>query len=614
MYSRNKHSRYSSGLPLKLQTTALLLAVATLWLLAGCTPYPDPHRSTLKILHINDSHSHLDASRVDLTLGDRATTCDIGGMARVAALIAERSARNERHLILHAGDTVQGTLYYTLFNGRADAAVLNAMGFDAITIGNHEFDRGDAWLADYIDQLDAPVISANIGLADGNVLTGKFSPYIIKQIGGKKIGIVGATIAGKTRQSSRPSAEVSFYDEASSVQAAVDKLKAAGVGKIILLSHCGFHKVRAMAPRISDIDVIVDGDSHSLLGNFGAYGLAGSGDYPTMARNANDEKVCIVQAWAYGKALGELDVTFRGDALESCGGNTHLILGETFTRQDSQGRRYTVEGDELAAIRAEVAADKQLDIVAEDPRVAAIMAGYATRVKALGRTVIGTAAEKLPHSRVPAHPHQGVNLALGSVMAPVVAKAFYEQDPRADLCIQNAGGIRIGIAPGDISYDTAYTMLPFSNTLFEIELYGREIKQVLEDALEHIAQGGSSGAFPYGYALRYAVDATRPYGKRISGLEYLARTSDHQYAPLREDALYVVLTNDYLATGHDGYRAFARAQAARSAGTDTYLDCTTAFINYVKSLTAQGARLRPLSAEERCLKRYIPTPDTTDKL
>jgi 5'-nucleotidase len=609
----NQHPLCSPGRPQKPWAAALLLAAAILWLLAGCTPHPDSHGTTVKILHINDSHSHLDASSIDLILGGRTTTCEIGGMARVAALLRERSARNEQHLVLHAGDTVQGTLYYTLFNGQADAAVLNAMGFDAITIGNHEFDRGDTWLADYITQLDAPVISANIGLAEGNVLTGRFSPYIVKQIGGKKIGIVGATIAGKTRHSSRPSAEVTFYDEAASVQAAVDALKAAGVGRIILLSHCGFHKVRAMAPRISDIDVIVDGDSHTLLGDFGVYGLTGSGDYPTMALNADGDKVCIVQAWAQGKALGELDVTFRGDALESCHGSAHLILGETFIRKDEQGRRHAVEGDDLSAIRAEVAEDEQLDIVAEDPRVAAIMTDFAAKVKAVGRTVIGTAAGTLPHSRVPAHPHQGVNLALGSAMAPIVAKAFHAQDPRADLCILNAGGIRMGIAQGEISYDTAYTMLPFSNALFEIELYGREIRQVLEDALEYIAQGGSSGAFPYSYALRYDIDATRSYGERVSGLEYRARNSE-RYTALRKDALYVVVTSDYLASGHDGYRTFASAQASRGAGTNTYLDCTTAFIDYVKNLTAQGIRLQPLPAGEHGIKSYIPTPDTTDKL
>ncbi|MFH1157228.1 MAG: metallophosphoesterase [Pseudomonadota bacterium] len=354
------------------RSTALHIALVFLTLaslvLTGCNGSGGDSKLTLKILHVNDVHSHLDPSQIDLTFDGMATGCEIGGMARVASKIKELTGKGKNHLVLHAGDTVQGTLYYTLFQGQADADVMNAIGFDAMAIGNHEFDDGDDWLAGFIGMVDAPLISANIEVPPGNVLYGLYAPYVIKEVNGQKIGIIGLTIAGKTRDSSQPSDEVTFKDEVSSTQAAVDELKANGIRKIILLSHYGYENVKALSPLVTDIDIIVDGDSHTLLGNFSAYGLNSSGEYPTMVKNRDGQKVCVVQAWEYSKVLGELEVNFRGDELESCSGTPHLILGDTFVRKDSQGQSYTLENGELASLLAVVDADDKLDILADDQR------------------------------------------------------------------------------------------------------------------------------------------------------------------------------------------------------------------------------------------------------
>ncbi|BBO85014.1 hypothetical protein DSCO28_55800 [Desulfosarcina ovata subsp. sediminis] len=108
-------------------------------------------RERIKILHINDVHSHLESGSIDLKIAGIDTACEVGGMGRVAAMIADLRERNDNTLVLHAGDAVQGTYYYTLFNGEEDARVMNAIGFDAMTIGNHEFDNGDEWLAGFIE-------------------------------------------------------------------------------------------------------------------------------------------------------------------------------------------------------------------------------------------------------------------------------------------------------------------------------------------------------------------------------------------------------------------------------------------------------------------------------
>ncbi len=607
-----RHSTRFIDVTAKLLIVLLLLATTFLTGCADddCDECDSNEEISMTILHVNDVHSHLAVDSIDLTLDDVTTEAELGGMAKVAAEISALKAEHDNTLVLHAGDAVQGTLYYTLFKGEADAEVMNAIGFDAMAIGNHEFDDGDEWLADFIDLLDFPLLSANIEVPADNVLSGKYEPYKIQTVGGKKVGIIGLTIAGKTEESSQPSADVTFNDEVTSVQETVATLVAAGVNKIVLLSHYGYQNSIALASQIPELDVIIDGDSHTLLGDFSSYGLTSSGDYPTVAQNADGEMVCIAQAWEYSKVLGELNVTFAGDAVKSCQGTPHLLLGETFIRTDDEDAEYTVSGDGLTTLEATLAADPQLTVVADDTAVAAIIETYAAQVDALGETEIGTAAEALNHIRVPG---QDDTLPLGSDIAPVVAKAFYDQDPNADISIQNAGGVRISVPAGSITYDTAYTLLPFANTLFEIEMYGSEIKQVLEDAIENIAQGGSTGSFPYCYALRYDVDATQEYGSRVSNLEFKDRTTG-TYSDLDDTTLYVVVTNNYIAAGRDGYDTFATVQTERGEGIDTYLDYAMSFVNYVLDLTEADEEVEALPAADHPIKSYIATEDTDDSL
>ncbi|MDC7239927.1 MAG: metallophosphoesterase, partial [Spirochaetales bacterium] len=298
----------------------LVITAAVLLVLTGCSTSQGSAADevfNLRVLHINDSHSHVDPTTQDVEVPGYGTVrMELGGMTRISSLIGQYRGERENVLTLHAGDAIMGTTYFTFFNGDTEADVLNAMDFDAMAIGNHEFDLGDGFLADFISKLDFPVLSANIGTAPGNVLENSFEPYIIKEIGGQDVGIIGLTIAEKTRYSSSPSDEISFYDEGSSVQKSVDELKKMGIGKIIVLCHDTYDKSMGWASEVSDIDVIVSGDSHTLLGSeLEAYGFAPEGDYPTMLTNRDGDPVYLVQAWEYAKALGVLDVTFTGDVV-----------------------------------------------------------------------------------------------------------------------------------------------------------------------------------------------------------------------------------------------------------------------------------------------------------
>ncbi|MGE4498136.1 MAG: 5'-nucleotidase C-terminal domain-containing protein, partial [Deferribacterales bacterium] len=379
--------------------------------------------------------------------------------------------------------------------------------------------------------------------------------------------------------------------------------------KIILLSHYGYDNVRDLAREVRGIDVIVDGDSHTLLGDFDDLGLTASGSYPTMEASLTGEPVCIVQAWQYSYVVGDLDVAMDKDGrVTSCLGNPVLLVGDILSVSNPTSLFAASAADNQTIIDA-INANPNVEIVDEDTSVTAVISEYSDEVQEMKTMVIGRAGEDLLHNRIPGVAYNGVNLPLGSDIAPIVAKGFLELALRADVCIQNAGGVRISIeGDTDISYDTAYTLLPFANTLFEIEMYGSEIKSVLEDAVDFAVAGASSGAFPYSYGLRYDVNAGNEFGNRILNLEVRDRTTG-TWSLIDENEMYVVVTNSFTASGQDGYTTFKTVQDQRGLGVDTFLDYAMSFVNYVEMETAAGNDIMKLPASEHPIKSYTPAVD-----
>jgi len=198
----------------------------------------------------------------------------------------------------------------------------------------------------------------------------------------------------------------------------------------------------------------------------------------------------------------------------------------------------------------------------------------------------------------------GAKMPLGSDIAPVVSKGFYEASLRADACIQNAGGVRISVPTGDIDYGTAYRLLPFSNTLFEIDMAGSDVKQVLEDAIINFKDNdGSTGSFPYAYGLRYDLDMTRDKNDRVQNLEVMDRKTK-KWSAIDPAKTYVIVTNNYISEGRDGYTTFKTVQKNGAKAIDTYLDYAESFVSYVKGLAKDGKGLTKLPKEEHCIKSY----------
>ncbi len=290
-----------------------LFSASVLALTAG-TAFAD---FELNILHINDLHSRIEAiNKSDSTCSadDAAKNECFGGIARVKAAIDARRAEltGKNVLTLDAGDQFQGSLFYTTYKSAPIAEFMNGIGFDAMAIGNHEFDDGPEELAKFINALQFPMISGNTLAGLNSPVADKFKPYIVKDFGGEKVAVV-SVLATDTDETSSPGDSILFADEIGYLKEAVKEIEGQGIDKIVLLSHVGYPKDQEIAAAVDGIDVIVGGHSHTLLSNTDE---KAAGPYPTMVKNPSGKDVPIVQAYAYSKYLGDLTVVFDDAGVE----------------------------------------------------------------------------------------------------------------------------------------------------------------------------------------------------------------------------------------------------------------------------------------------------------
>ncbi|MFC4799822.1 metallophosphoesterase [Neobacillus sp. GCM10023253] len=252
-------------------------------------PTKPPSNFTLTIMHVNDTHSHVEQYPM--------LTTAVNGLRKTYP----------NALLLHAGDVFYGTDYFTKYLGKADTWFMNNLKFDAMTLGNHEFDNGTYVLADFMRGLKFPVLSANVNVS-GDPLLGPFSentittspiggklyPAMIKDVNGEKVGIFGLL----TTSYNYPIPVSNPTDKA---KATVEALKSLGVNKIIALSHLGYSTDLSLANNVNGIDIIVGGHSHEKIS-------------PPVIVNKTEPTV-IVQASYNLKYLGLLNVTFDANGV-----------------------------------------------------------------------------------------------------------------------------------------------------------------------------------------------------------------------------------------------------------------------------------------------------------
>ncbi len=596
---------------------------------------------TVNLLHINDHHSNLDPANNSLDLGTNGPTGSgpftvaFGGFPRVAAKIAELESQLDNVVKIHAGDAITGTLYYTLFGSEADAAMMNTACFDLFVLGNHEFDDGDANLANFLDFLnsdpdcDTATIAANVVPAPGSPLapssaTDYIQPYAIEEFDGQQVAFIGIDVADKTKGSSQPDPDTQFLDEVDTTQFYVDLLASMGIHNVVVVTHYGYQNDLALAAAVTGIDAIVGGDSHNLLGDFQQYGLPSVGPYPTLVQNADGDLVCVVQAWQYSWVVGELAVTLQEGKATNCDGTPHLLLGDRFTRSVPNvpppgSSTVEITGDERNAVLGIIAATPVLSIVTPDPTAAAILQTFTDQLAELRDTVIGESEDLLCTRRVPDVPQGSGDCATLAYQAPsgaqlnvnggfiqqIVSDAFLARSFEADLALQNGGGVRVTQDAGEVTIGDIYTILPFSNTLVNLTLSGDEVKQSVEDALNrYVANtGNNTGAFPYGSGIRWDIDMTAGMNNRVSNLEVRDRDTG-LWGPLDLAATYVVVTNSFLAGGGDGAATF-KAAADDGRIVDTFINYAQGLYDYIEQ-DLNGGPIEVPPPESFSTQSYVP--------
>ena len=524
---------------------------------------------TLSIAHINDSHSHLEATPLTLLIDGQKTTVQAGGFARLQTLVDEMRAANPDLLLLHAGDAVQGSLYFTLFKGRPEFEFLNRLGVAAMTLGNHEFDRGTAALASYLQWSNFPLISANIDFSGEPAMASQRVPTrIVKEIKGERIGIIGLTTES-TPQTTLDVGQVKFLDARASAEREVAALTAQGVNKIVLLSHLGYADDRKLAAAVSGIDIIVGGHSHTLLGapiSLASIGLVSDGPYPTEVLAPDGNRVLILQAWKWAQMLGRIDASFDTDGRITGHSSQSVIpLADRFVRD-----AVTVAPDSPAYARI-VQAFKPgtlLRLVKEDLVTAAALAPYTAQLDVFRKTTVASADQVL---------QRGANTGPG----PLVADSMLAAVPNAQLAIVNNGGVRKDLAAGQISVGDVLELLPFANTLVLIDLSGTELKEALEGDIDFLISKKYPAPFPYVAGMRFTVTPHTVRGLRVMALE--VRDAAGVYQPVREDVIYRCVVSNFVAGGGDGFTSIRNARGLR---VDTGIVDSETLLAYLKQMGA----------------------------
>lgn len=469
----------------------------------------------LDILHINDLHSRIEPiNKSDATCSQKeadANEC-FGGIARVKSAIDgfRKAHSGDNILVLDAGDQFQGSLYYSTFKSGPVAEFMNGIGFDAMAIGNHEFDDGPEELDKFISAAKFPIISGNTIAKKGSLLDGKYKGYVIKEIGGQKVGVV-AVLATDSGETSSPGPDISFEDEITYLKSAVKDLEWQGVNKIIALTHVGYNKDKEIAANVDGIDVIVGGHSHTYLSSTDP---KASGPYPTLVKNPAGVEVPIVTSYAYSKYLGELQVTF----------------------------------DDNGVVKSATGAPKLLDASVTPDEA------YAARVKELGapleelkKKVVGTSEGLINGDRKVCRAQE---CSMGNLVAD--ASLARVKDQGINIAIVNGGGLRASIDEGDITMGEVLTVLPFQNTIATFQIKGEDLKAALENGVSQIEDG--AGRFAQVGGMKYSFDRSKPVGSRVS--DVMVKEGDN-FVPLDPAKTYGVVTNNYVRGGGDGFKMFA---------------------------------------------------------
>ncbi|MGF1703866.1 bifunctional metallophosphatase/5'-nucleotidase [Photobacterium makurazakiensis] len=564
----------------------------------------------ITIAHINDTHSHFEPSSVSLTLprevlnSETSVFSSCGGFSRVSSAVQDvkrQAYLNDREfMFVHAGDCFQGTLYFSLYKGVANARLLNAIGIDAMALGNHELDMGNNVVADFMDLANFPLLAGNWDLSKehqtkSNPLLPKenvlafdnkagHAKYLVKDVAGEPVAIFGLAIENMAGIAN-PDPDTAFLNVVDVANNTVTALNSKGINKVIILSHLGYERDLELAAQIDGVGAIIGGHTHTMQGDFSNVGYGVTDSYGQMIAGT-----CVVQAGCNALALGQLEIDFNADgSIAKADGINQLLLGRQFTLDASRNEH--LESTSHDAVKAYLLSQPNVRFCIKDPHIENLLnEDYRPAVRKLQTQHVAEIVEPLRHIRVP--DHRG-----GSQIAPLVVDSFVWQGRQlgfaVDFGIHNAGGVRASLHKGVItSADISGRLLPFAIGLMVYQVKGRQVRAALEGAIDNAidngVEGTGSGSFPYTSHLRYTYRCCAEKGQRIEGLQVLKAGT---WCDIDDDEVYSSISSGYTATGKEGYGALLDYDVEPIAINRTMAESFEAYAQHQCTLYAPKAEL-----------------------
>jgi len=466
----------------------------------------------ITIIHTNDTHSRL----LDTDGGL--------GFAKISTIIQNTLADNPNTLVLDAGDSLHGKPIVNISKGENAIRVLDIAGYEFMTLGNHDFNYGQERLLQLRDLSDVKMLSANILDKNGNYV---FTPYVIKEMNGVKIGIFGLTTPETAYKTSPVNVEgLTFADPVEVSKDMVEKLDDE-TDVIIALAHIGLDDSsvitsKQLAEKITGIDVIIDGHSHTKLDN----GL--------LVNNT-----LIAQTGEYDKNLGFVNIQVQNGKVISKEAN---LLSTDAAKEIPQDQKMldfiTAINEQNAEAFAKVVAktDIYLDGVRENVRTK--------------------------------------ETNLGNLSADAVRYAA-----KAQIGLVNGGNIRTSIDVGDITFGKVAELFPFGNTVQVKKISGTDLKKALE--LSVGAYPAAQGAFLHVSGLTFEFDPSSEKGSRVSNI----MVGGQQF---NAESEYTIAINDFLGIGGDGYEMFKSYPVVSEIGTYEEIFAQYLNINGTKGCEVSG--------------------------
>ena len=440
----------------------------------------------IDILTVNDFHGAL-------VEGDK-----IPGAAKLATFLKHEKSKNPTGiLILSGGDMFQGSADSNILYGQPVIDIMNEIDFDAMAIGNHEFDWGIEVLDNLQKEANFPFLAANITAKDPSKQIYEFTPYTIIQLEEINIGIIGISTP-KTAYTTKHSniENLKFEDPKKTIKNMIPILKENGADVIVVLSHLDSYQekpgfdIKGEASKIASIkgiDAIVSAHSHLIV-------------------SGKVSNTPIVQAGSYGKAVGKISIFYSKEKKK-------VISSEVSVFVLNQNE---IKPDQLTS---------------------SIVNETLSEIFPFKNQAFGETAHDIVHHKYKFSP-------LGQWTSDLLREAS-----NVDIFFQNGGGLRAGLKKGYIRMGNIYEILPFDNTLVTVELTGKQIIEILEYGIlnENIGMLQFSG-------INVVFDESLPRGKRVVSVT----TIDGEKLDLKKR--YNVATNDFMADGGNGYKTFKNGE------------------------------------------------------